>query len=191
MASSRWNLLAGIEASKSRPLAKLLVGLGIRHVGPAAANELARSFGHLDRIEAASEEELAGVDGIGPVIAVSVASFFASERNLAVLAKLRAAGVNLEGPRAAQAPEGAPSLEGRTFVLTGTLEGYTREQAQAEIEARGAKVTGSVSKKTSSVVVGKTPGSKLAKAESLGVPVLDEAAFVEVLEHGFPDDGNG
>jgi len=181
------NLLAGIEASKSRPLAKLLVGLGIRHVGPAAAGALARELGHLDRIEAASLDELAAVDGVGPIIAASIVSFFVTERNQAVLAKLRAAGVNLDGPKAAAAPEGAPSLAGRTFVLTGTLEAYTREQAQAAVEARGAKVTNSVSKKTSYVVVGQTPGSKLAKAESLGVPILDEAAFVDLLERGEPD----
>lgn len=180
------NLIAAIEASKQRPLAKLLVGLGIRHVGPAASNELARALGHFDRIEAASEEELAAVDGVGAVIAASIRSFFETERNQAVLAKLRAAGVNLEGPEVVAAPEGAPSLAGATFVLTGTLEGFTREQAQTEIEARGGKVTSSVSKKTGFVVAGESPGSKLAKAETVGVPVLDEAAFVELLEHGLP-----
>jgi len=178
------NLVAGIDASKARPLAKLLVALGIRHVGPAAAAELARALGHLDRIEAASIEELTAVDGVGSVIAESIRSFFESERNRAVLDKLRAAGVNLEGPRAAAAPAGAPSLDGFTFVVTGTLDRYTREEALAEIESRGGRVTSSVSKRTSYVVAGQNPGSKLAKAESLGVTVLDEAGFADVLEHG-------
>ena len=178
------NLVASIEASKARPLARLLVALGMRHVGPAAATELARGLGHLDRIESASLDELNAVDGIGPVIAESIRSFFQSDRNRAVLDKLRAAGVNLEGVKAPEAPEGAPSLEGLTFVLTGTLEGYTREEAQAELESRGAKVAGSVSKKTSYVVAGENPGSKLAKAESLGVEVLDEGGLAEMLEQG-------
>jgi DNA ligase (NAD+) len=177
------NLVAGIEASKSRGLARVLIGLGIRHFGPTAAQAAARAFGSLDRLQDATEEELTAVEGIGPVIAQSVAAFFTTERNLVVLAKLRAAGVDLTAPMAA--PESADGpLTGCTFVLTGTLDSFTRDQAQAEVEARGAKVTGSVSKKTSYVVAGASPGSKLAKAEQLGVRVLDETAFVRLLDGG-------
>ncbi|MBM3660228.1 MAG: NAD-dependent DNA ligase LigA, partial [Actinobacteria bacterium] len=120
---------------------------------------------------------------IGPVIAQSVTAFFATEHNLEVLDKLRAAGVDLTAPTGAPVAADGP-LAGRTFVLTGTLDAYTRDQAQELIEARGGKVTGSVSKKTGYVVAGVSPGSKLAKAESLGVTVLDEAGFVHLLEHG-------
>jgi DNA ligase (NAD+) len=161
----------------------VLVGLGIRHFGPTAAQAAARAFGSLDRLQAATEEELAAVDGIGPVIAQSVVAFFATEQNHRVLDKLRKAGVDLTAPMAAPASADGP-LVGRTFVLTGTLDGFTRERAQGEIEARGGKVTSSVSKKTSYVVAGASPGSKLAKAESLGVTVLDEAAFVGLLANG-------
>lgn len=179
------NLVAAIEASRSRGLARVLVGLGIRHLGPTAAQALARAFGHLDRIEAASVEELTAVEGIGPVIAESVRAFFATDRNRRVLDKLRAAGVDLTAPAPAAAPPGrAATLAGYTFVLTGTLAGYTRDEAQAEVEARGGKVTGSVSKKTSFVVAGASPGSKLARAEQLGVRVLDEAEFTRLLARG-------
>jgi DNA ligase (NAD+) len=178
------NLVAAIEASKSRPLAKLLVGLGIRHVGPTAAVALAGELGHLDRIEGAGEEELVAVEGIGPIIAESVQRFFAAERNREVVEKLRQAGVNLEGPRRAE-PAGAGAgvlpLAGLTFVLTGTLAGMTRDEAQAAIEAAGGKVSGSVSKKTAYVVAGENPGTKLDKAGSLGVPVLDEDGLRALL----------
>ena len=180
------NLVAGIEASKARGLARVLVGLGIRHFGPTASQAAARAFGSLDRLQAATEEELAAVDGIGPVIAQSVIAFFATEHNHKVLDKLRAAGVDLTAPMTAPVAADGP-LVGSTFVLTGTLDAYTRDQAQEQIEARGGKVTGSVSKKTSFVVAGVSPGSKLAKAESLGVTVLDEAGFVALLERG-PED---
>jgi len=179
------NLLDGIGASKQRPLAKLLVGLGIRHVGPAAAVALARELGHLDRIAGAPVEELTAVEGVGPVIAESIHQFFATTRNHRVVEKLRGAGVNFEGPPPAEVADvGGVSLAGRTFVLTGGLDGFTREEAQAEIEARGGKVTSSVSKKTSFVVVGESPGSKLAKAEQLGVTIVDEARFRELLARG-------
>ncbi len=179
-------LIDNIEESKQRPLAKLLVGLGIRHVGPAAAIALARELRHLDRIMSASLEELTAVEGVGPIIAESIRRFFETERNQHVLAKLRAAGVNLEGPAAAAPVPGGVSLAGLTFVLTGGLEGLTREAAEAEIESRGGRITSSVSKKTSYVVVGANPGSKLAKAEQLNRPQLDEAGLVELLEHGPP-----
>jgi DNA ligase (NAD+) len=181
-------LVAAVDQSRARPLAKLLVGLGIRHVGPSAAVALARDLGNLDAIAAADVETLAVVPGVGGVIAESVVAFFANERNRALIEKLRAAGVNFQGPERAEVHVDGPSLAGMTFVLTGTLPSMTREEAQAELEARGGKVTGSVSKKTSYVVVGASPGSKLAKAEQLGVPTLDEPALRHLLEHGEHDD---
>jgi DNA ligase (NAD+) len=180
-------LVDAIEASKSRPLWRLLVGLGINHVGPTAAQALARSLGHLDRIENASEEELVAVDGVGPTIAQSVQRFFTIDRNRELVDRLRAAGLNFEGPAPSAAPAAEQTLAGLTFVLTGTLERRTRDEAAAELEARGGKITSSVSKKTSYVVVGASPGSKLTKAEQLGVPILDEAGFERLLEAGVPD----
>jgi DNA ligase (NAD+) len=174
------NLIAAIEASKSRPLSKLLVALGIRHVGPTAAVALAAELGHLDRIAGAGVEELTAVEGVGPVIAESLQQFFAADRNQVVVDKLRTAGVNLEGPKR-PAAEKAP-LAGVTVVLTGGLSGFTRDEAQAAVEERGGTVTSSVSKKTDYVVAGESPGSKLDKAKELGVPVLDEEAFVRLLE---------
>jgi DNA ligase (NAD+) len=162
---------------------RLLVALGINHVGPTAAQALARHLRHLDRIAAASEEEVVAIDGVGPTIAQSVQRFFSLDRNLELLAKLRAAGVNFEGPEAAAEPQD-DTFAGLTFVLTGSLERYTRDEAAAQIEARSGKVTNSVSKKTSYVVVGESPGSKLAKAEQLGVEVLDEDGFEALLEKG-------
>ncbi|MGH8976121.1 MAG: NAD-dependent DNA ligase LigA, partial [Acidimicrobiia bacterium] len=179
------NLVAAIEASRSRPLAKLLVGLGIRHVGPTAAVALAAELGHMDRIAGADVDELVAVEGVGPIIAESVQRFFAADRNRAVVEKLRAAGVNLEGPKRApgeSAGGGALPLAGLTFVLTGTLPGMKRDEAQAAIEAAGGKVSGSVSKKTAYVVAGESPGSKLDKAQSLGVPVLDEDGLRALLD---------
>jgi DNA ligase (NAD+) len=180
-------LVDAIDQSRSRPLAKLLVGLGIRHVGPSAAQALARELGTLDAIATASHEELAAVEGLGGVIASSVVEFFANERNRDFVRRLVEAGVNVVGPPKAEVRTDVPSLAGMTFVLTGTLPSMTREEAQAELEARGGKVTGSVSKKTSYVVVGASPGSKLAKAEQLGVATLDEAGLRHLLEHG-PDE---
>jgi DNA ligase (NAD+) len=174
------NLLAGIEASKHRPLAKLLVGLGIRHVGPAAATALGRELGNLDAIMEATQERLVAVEGVGPVIAESIERFFESKRNRGVIAKLAAAGVNTTGPAPPKVAANAP-LADQTFVLTGTLSDFTRDEAAARIEQQGGKVTSSVSKKTSYVVAGENPGSKLAKAEQLGVSVLDEDEFVKLL----------
>jgi DNA ligase (NAD+) len=173
-------LLDAIEGSKTRELWRLLVGLGINHVGPTAAQALARHLRHLDRIEAASEEGLVAIDGVGSTIAQSVQRFFSLDRNNDVVAKLRDAGVNLEGPAASDEPEDT-TFAGLTFVLTGSLERMTRDEATAKIEARGGKVTGSVSKKTSYVVAGESPGSKLAKAEELGVTVLDDDGFDALL----------
>jgi DNA ligase (NAD+) len=183
---SATNLYEAIEASKKRPLAKLLVGLGIRHVGPTAAIALAAELGHMDRVEEASVDDLVDVEGIGPIIAESIVQFFDDARNRTVIDKLRAAGLNLEGPPRPLAVESedALPLSGLTFVLTGGLSGRTREEAGAALVALGAKIASSVSKKTSYVVAGANAGSKLAKAESLGVPVLDEAALVRILETG-------
>ncbi len=180
--TSAENLRSAIEASKQRPLANLLVGLNIAHVGSAGSEVLARHFGHLDLLMAAGEDDIAAVAGIGPIIAESVHRFFADDANRALVERLRAAGVNVEGPAA---PALAQTLEGRSVVVTGTLAGFSREGAEEAIKARGGKAPGSVSKKTTAVVVGDGPGaSKLTRAQDLGVPVLDEAGFVTLLETG-------
>jgi DNA ligase (NAD+) len=184
---SAQQLVDNIQASRSQQLGRLLVGLSVPNVGWATAQDIARELKHLDRIVNASVEELTEVEGIGPIVAQSVHEFFARDRTRQLVEKLREAGVNFEGPAPAAAPDVEQTLAGRALVLTGGLEGFTREGAEAEIEARGGKVTSSVSKKTSYVVVGENPGSKLAKAEQLGVPLLDEAAFRKLLEEGEPD----
>ncbi|MBK5224725.1 MAG: NAD-dependent DNA ligase LigA [Acidimicrobiia bacterium] len=181
-ATSVENLRAAIDASRDRPLANLLVGLNIGHLGPTGARALADGLGHLDAIEAASVDEIAAIDGIGPTIAQSVTEFFASERNQVVVAKLRAAGLNLEGPAAPEVPQ---VLAGMSIVVTGTLEGHSREEAELAITSRGGTSPGSVSKRTTAVVVGEGPGaSKLTKATDLGVPILDEAGFEHLLATG-------
>ncbi|MBA2283610.1 MAG: NAD-dependent DNA ligase LigA [Acidimicrobiia bacterium] len=176
------NLQAAIEASKSRPLDRLLVGLNIRHLGPTGAQALAKAFGDLDAIMAATAEELAAADGIGPTIARSVRAWMDEPEHLAVIEKLRAAGVDFGRVAVPTAPQ---HLVGQTIVVTGTLERFSREGAEEAITARGGKSPGSVSKKTTAVVVGEAPGAaKVTKATDLGVPVLDEAAFVQLLETG-------
>jgi len=176
------NLRAGIEASKQRPLANLLTGLNIRHLGATMAATLAAATGHLDRIVAASEDELAAIEGVGPTIARSVRAFFDEPRARALVDKLRAAGVNLEGPVTPVLPQ---VLAGKAVVVTGTLDGWSREEAEAAIKARGGKSPGSVSKKSLALVTGREPGgSKVSKAEELGVPVVDETAFTRLLETG-------
>jgi DNA ligase (NAD+) len=177
-------LVTAIENSKQQSLARLLVGLGINHVGPSAAQAFARELGHLDRIAAASEEELVAVEGVGATIAQSIRRFFELDRNRTLIDRLRAAGCNFEGPAPAAVSTEEQTLANLTFVLTGSLEARTRDEAAAAIEARGGKVTGSVSKKTSYVVAGESPGSKLTKAEQLGVTILDEAAFEALLVSG-------
>jgi DNA ligase (NAD+) len=177
-------LVDAIEDSKTRPLWRVLVGLGINHVGPTAAQALSRAFTDLDAIMAASEEELTAIEGVGPTIAQSIQKWVSIDRNRRLLQRLGAAGVNFEGEPAPVVSARDATLAGMTFVLTGSLEGHTRDEAAAEIVARGGKVTGSVSKKTSYVVAGESPGSKLAKAEQLGVTLLDEAAFDRLLEKG-------
>ncbi len=177
-------LVDAIEASKRQPLWRVLVGLGINHVGPTAAQALARSFADLDAIARADETALTAIDGVGPTIAQSIGKWFGIDRNARLVARLGDAGVNLAGDAGPVIEVVDDSLAGMTFVLTGSLERHTRDGAAEEIAARGGKVTGSVSKKTSYVVVGESPGSKLAKAESLGVPTLDEEAFERLLETG-------
>jgi DNA ligase (NAD+) len=173
-------LLAGIEASKSQPFERLLIGLNILHVGSTVARLLARHFGDLHALRKASKEDIASVGGIGPVIADSVRKFFDNPRNAALVDKLLAAGVRPD----TDAPRAVSTLEGWTIVLTGGLERFTRDEAKQAITDRGGKVTSSLSRKTSVVVVGADPGSKAALAAELGVPTTDEAGFVHLLETG-------
>ena len=191
-ALSAANLVAGIDASRSQPLSRLLVALGIRHVGPTGARAVARAFGTLSAIAAASVEQLAAVDGVGGIIAASLAEFLSADTNVAVLERLRRAGVSMEEPGAAGTQGGATgaaslpqTLEGKTVVVTGAVPDYTREGAEEAILARGGKSPGSVSKKTFVLVVGESPGaSKLKKAEDLGIPQLDAASFQSLLDTG-------
>lgn len=176
------NLRAAIDAAKQRPLASLLVGLGIRHLGPSGAAGLASAYGHLDPIMDASAEEMAAIDGVGPVIGASVSAYFESPKARTLVEKFRAGGVNLRGPERSELPQ---VLEGLSVVVTGSLDGFSRDSAADAIKSRGGKNPGSVSKKTTAVVVGSEPGaSKVTKAEDLGIPMLDEAGFVELLETG-------
>ncbi|HEY5905802.1 MAG TPA: NAD-dependent DNA ligase LigA [Actinomycetota bacterium] len=173
------NVLTQIEASKDRPIWRLLVGLNVRHVGSHVAQVLARAFGSLDALATASEDEIDAVPEIGPEIAATVREWFDEDENLALIEKLRAAGVRTADERAAD--EGLRPLEGQSIVLTGGLETMSREEATELAQAAGARVASSVSKKTSFVVAGEGPGSKLAKAETLGVDVIDEAEFARRL----------
>jgi DNA ligase (NAD+) len=176
------NLAAAINESKSRPLANLLVGLSVRHLGANTSQLLARAMGHLDRIMTAPEDEVAGIEGIGPVIAASITRFFSLPRNREVIERLRDAGLNFEGP---SAPALAQNLIGKSIVVTGTLQGWSREEAEAAIKARGGKAPGSVSQKTTAVVLGADPGgAKLSRATDLGVPLLDEEGFGRLLDTG-------
>ena len=173
------NVLAGIEKSKSTTLPKFLFGLGIRHVGEATAKELSRHFGTLDAIMDATLDQLLQVSDVGPTVAQSIRTFFDQAHNREVVEQLKACGVHWkEGVASAGA---SLPLTGQTFVLTGTLQTMGRDEAQAKLEMLGAKVSGSVSKKTHAVVAGAEAGSKLEKAQSLGVTVLDESAFQELL----------
>ncbi|TRV78479.1 NAD-dependent DNA ligase LigA [Streptomyces sp. 130] len=178
-------MLDAIAAAKEAPLARVLTGLSIRHVGPVAARELARQFRSMDRIEEATEQELIDADGVGPIIAASVKQWLAEDWHREILRKWREAGVRMEDEGAGE-DEGPRPLEGLTVVVTGTLTGHTRDGAKEALQSRGAKVTGSVSKKTSFVVVGDNPGSKYDKAVQLKVPVLDETGFAVLLTEG-PD----
>jgi DNA ligase (NAD+) len=171
-----------LDRARQRPLWRLLVGLSIRHVGPTAAQALAREFRSLDAIAAASAQQLAVVDGVGPTIAEAVAEWFADERHRDIVERLRAGGVTMvdDGPIGGPGP-----LDGLTVVVTGTLSAYSRDVAAEAIATLGGKVTNSVSRNTSYVVVGDAPGaSKYDKAVKLGVPILDEAGFEALLSGG-------
>jgi DNA ligase (NAD+) len=170
------NLLAGIAASKAQPPQRLLTALGIRYVGWVVAGLLVDALGSIDALITADKQTLTTIAGIGPQTAEAVVTWFADERHLLLLEKLRAAGLIFAAPRAA-APRAHRPLDGLVFVITGTLPGLSREQATELIESNGGKVTGSVSKKTSYLLAGEAAGSKLTKAETLGVPVIDEPAL--------------
>lgn len=178
-------MLEHIEAAKQRPLARVIAGLSIRHVGPVASVALAREFRSVDRIEQATEEELAAVEGVGPTIAASLKEWFAEDWHREILRKWREAGVRME-EEGSDEDEGPRPLAGLTVVVTGTLDHHTRDGAKEALQTLGAKVTGAVSKKTAFVVVGDNPGSKFDKAMQLKVPVLDEAGFAVLLTDG-PD----
>lgn len=176
-------LLDNLHAAKDRPLWRVLVGLSIRHVGPTAARALAAEFGEMSRIAAATVEELAATDGVGPTIAAAVAEWFTVDWHRAVVDKWRAAGVRMADERDESVER---TLEGLSIVVTGSLEGFTRDGAKEAILLRGGKASGSVSKKTAFVVIGDSPGAKAARAEELGVRVLDEDGFRALLDGG-PD----
>ena len=176
------NLLAGIDASRERPFSRLLAGLGIRGVGVTVAELLAAHFGSLDALAEAGRDELEAVEGIGPHTATAVIEWFASPHNQALIAKLRRAGLKMVAERPARESADELPLTGRTFVITGTLPTLSRNEAKAFVERHGGKVAGSVSGNTDYVVVGENPGSKLAKATELGIPVLDEAALRGLVE---------
>ena len=176
------NLLNAIDASRARPLPKLLVALGIKHLGPAVAEVLARRFGSLDSLMDADEEDLSAIDGVGDVIAASIRSWFDRDEHRNMVDKLRRGGVRFDNVTTSSL---APTLVGRNVVVTGTLRNFGREEAEAAIKARGGKSPGSVSGKTFALVVGDEPGaSKVTKARELGIPMLDEAAFERLLETG-------
>jgi len=179
-------LVAAIEASKGRPFARVLFGLGIRHVGKTTAEAIAAAYPSMDALAAAGEDELAGVYGVGPKVAHGMWLFFRTPDNVSVIERLRAAGVTMADEAVAVGEEVPQVLAGLTFVLTGTLthSGMTRDEAGARLKAMGAKVSGSVSKKTSFVVAGENAGSKYDKAVALDVPVLDEAQLLNLLETG-------
>ena len=179
---SAQNLVASIQSSRTKPLPKLLTALGIKHLGPAAADSLSSHFGTLDAIASASTEELSSVDGVGTVIATSIASWFSISENQNIIQKLRDASVEFGRVEVSTLPH---TLSGKAVVVTGTLANYSREGAENAIKARGGKSPGSVSAKTFAVVLGDSPGaSKVTKAEQLNIPVLDEAGFEVLLETG-------
>lgn len=175
-------VMAQVNESRGRGLARVLFGLGVRHVGANVARALATHFRSMQALMTAAPEDIAAIDGVGPKIAASVHEFFSVKKNVAVVERLREAGVVLE--EEVEEPDAPQTLAGLTFVLTGTLQNYKRTEAAKLLEAMGAKCTGSVSKKTSYVIAGEAAGSKLAKAEQLGVPVLDESALEQILTTG-------
>jgi DNA ligase (NAD+) len=177
------NLSRAIEAGKDRPVARLLTALGIRHVGSTVARTLAGHFGSMSRLMDATEDEIAAVAGIGPVIGAEVRAWSADPINRQLVEKLGQAGVRLADPVVEMAK--SDDLAGVTVVISGTLADMTREEAEAAVVARGGKTTGSVSAKTSALVVGESPGaSKTRKAEEVGVPIIDEITFKKLLDEG-------
>ena len=181
------NLLAGIERSKEVPWARVLFALGVRHVGEVTAEAITETIPSLDELIAADRDRIAAADGVGPVVAQSVVDYLAVPANRDLLARLSAAGVQTVAD--GRAAEGDRPLDGCTVVLTGGLEAFTRDQAKRAVIAAGGKVTSSVSKKTTFVVAGRDPGSKRERAETLGVPVLDEAGLERALVEGFSPPG--
>ena len=174
-------LVANLASARSQPLWRVLVALSIRHVGPTAARALAGHFGSMAAIRAASREELAAVAGVGPVIADAVVDWFEVDWHRGIVERWTAAGVRMADERDESVGQ---TLAGLTVVVTGSLAGYSRDESKEAIVRRGGKAAGSVSKKTDYVVVGENAGSKATKAEELGVPILDEAAFVALLAGG-------
>ena len=177
-------LLTNLQQAKDRPLWRILVALSIRHVGPTAARALATAFGSLEAIMAAGEEQLADVEGVGPTIAAALREWFEVDWHRAIVDKWRAAGVRMADERDTDI---TPTLAGLTIVVTGSLTGFSRDEAKEAIIVRGGKAAGSVSKKTSFVVAGDAPGSKYDKAVELGVPILDEDGFRALLADGPPE----
>jgi DNA ligase (NAD+) len=179
-------IMSNIEASKNRPLPRMLFALGITHVGAEVADLLAQNYLGIEDLAKAPEEDLTLIEGIGPKIAESIVSWFQDADNRAVVEKLLAAGVRLRQDSLPMIPAAAPSGDspfgGLTFVVTGTLSAFSRSEAEARIKGLGGKVTSSVTKKTNYVVAGESPGSKVATAEKLGTPILDEASFLRLLE---------
>jgi DNA ligase (NAD+) len=177
-AKSADNLLGEIEESKGRSLDRLVFALGIRHVGERLAQVLAARFKGLDALAAAGEEELIGVEDVGPKVAESIRFFFAQPENKELIRRLKAAGLNLT---VREERGGRKPLQGQVFVITGTLSGYTRDEAREKLEALGAEVGSSVTRKTTCVIAGESPGSKLDKARELGVKVVGEAEFLRLV----------
>jgi len=173
------NVIGSIEQSKEIPFRRVLYGLNIPDVGGVTASVLARELGTIDRLLGATIEELQAIDGIGPDRAASIAEWFEDKVNRGLVEELRELGLRMEAGDEDRPVEGP--LSGQSYVITGTLAGYTREEAKAALEALGAKVADSVSKKTAGLIAGESPGSKLAKAQKAGVPILDEAALKRLL----------
>jgi DNA ligase (NAD+) len=171
--------IEAIQGSTRTPFSRVLLGLNIPDVGWVTAQNLARHFGSVDKLSAATQEGIQEVDGIGPERAEAIAEWFADKDNLRLVEELKELGLKFEAGAAERPIEGP--LTGSTYVITGTLEGFSRDEAKKALEALGAKVADSVSKKTTGVIAGESPGSKLAKAEQAGVPVLDEAALKKLL----------
>ena len=179
------NLIQAIEISKARSLDRILFALGIPHVGERAARQIADQCRSIDQIVAATVEDLAEIPEIGPKIAESIGHFFQNDQNLVVVDKLKEAGLNMAMP--VVVVDNVQTLSGEIFVITGTLPGYSRDEAADRIESAGGRVTSSVSKKTDYILAGERAGSKLDKAQALGITILDEAAFEHLL--GIEDDG--